>query len=120
MYIIRDIHHYLLTGLSDVDVERLKDAAASDAGNHGVQSGGTRMVNPFLKDDDDLRGFELIEQLRAYDELVVKMHALPFDLFAKAERWVKNYQQITGNQKVPPTVLRTIVEHFEAERDGRI
>lgn len=63
---------------------------------------------------------ELIAQLQAYDDLVIRMKHFRIEFLMDAERWVENYQQMTGSSKVPLEVLKAIVEHFEAKRDGHI
>lgn len=54
---------------------------------------------------------ELIAQLQAYDDLVVMIKRMRKQLIA--ERWIENYQQMTGSSKVPLEVLKAIVDHVK-------
>ena len=54
---------------------------------------------------------ELITQLKAYDDLVVEIKRMRCDKQLIAERWIKNYQQMTGSSQVPLDVLEAIVVH---------
>ena len=54
---------------------------------------------------------ELIAQLQAYDDLVVTINRMQHSRRLIAERWIKNYQQMTGSSQVPLDVLKDIVDH---------
>lgn len=56
---------------------------------------------------------ELIAQLQAYDDLVVTIKRMNCGKQLVAERWIKNYQQMTGSSKVPLEVLKDIVDHVK-------
>lgn len=55
---------------------------------------------------------ELIAQLQAYDDLVVTIKHMHRNQLV-AERWIENYQQMTGSSKVPLEVLKDIVDHVK-------
>lgn len=54
---------------------------------------------------------ELIAQLQAYDDLLVMIKHMKNGKQLVAERWIANYQQMTGSSQVPLDVLKDIVDH---------
>lgn len=55
----------------------------------------------------------IIAQLQAYDDLIIEIkHKLGRKGFV-AERWIANYQQMTGSSQVPLEVLKAIVDHVK-------
>ena len=56
---------------------------------------------------------ELITQLQAYDDLIIEIKHMRYGKQPIAERWIANYQQMTGSPKVPLDVLKAIVDHVK-------
>ena len=56
---------------------------------------------------------ELIAQLWAYDDLMVTIKHMHVSKQLVAERWIANYQQMTGSTQVPLEVLKAIVDHVK-------
>lgn len=54
----------------------------------------------------------IIAQLQAYDDLLDIVKHMNCGRGLAAERWIKNYQQMTGSSQVPLEVLKAIVDHF--------
>lgn len=56
---------------------------------------------------------ELIAQLQAYDDLIIEIKHMLVGKQLVVERWIANYQQMTGSSQVPLEVLNAIVDHVK-------